>query len=71
MRKPQTEEAILKIAEKYGWDVEEDNDGQLVIYTGILAAGYEECTACGFSKEEGKPCIHCSDDGEDDGGEEE
>ena len=30
-----TEEDVRKIADWYGWQVEEDNDGQLIIYTDI------------------------------------
>ena len=30
-------EIILKLAENAGMDIQEDNDGQLVIYTGLYA----------------------------------
>ena len=30
-----SEEEIEQLAEKHGWEVETDNEGQIIIYTGI------------------------------------
>ena len=30
-----TEADVQKIADWYGWQVEEDNEGQLIVYTGV------------------------------------
>ena len=44
-----TEEKIRKIANWYGWKVEEDNEGQMIIYTNISERApqvAQEAAAC-------------------------
>jgi len=37
---------VYDIADKYGYQVETDNDGQLVLYTAVHHEDYEYCPEC-------------------------
>lgn len=38
-----TEDQIRKIADLFGFDVETDNEGQLILYTGVIDQAVSPC----------------------------
>ncbi len=39
-----TDKEFWKIVDKYGWSVETDNEGQIVLYTGLMFSDENEIT---------------------------